>query len=319
MLSQGYIVHLVILLFVLFASLFTLQKETLNYCEPFFLVGSRMLMAGAVLLGYMAIKHRPALAKIRVEHITGVGLLALSNIYLTNIFEIWAIQHMVSSKACLIYSLSPFVSALVAFLVLKETMSRKKIIGMAVGFLGLLPMLFAQSTEELSAGKFMMFTLAELSIVGAVFCSVYGWIMLKKVMRDYDYSPLVANGLSMILGGAFALGHSYFAGENWAPLPITQVQPYIINTIIMCIISNIICYNLYGYLLKRFTATFMSFAGLVTPIFASLFGYLWLGEVISWHFFVSIALFTTGLFIFYREEIAQEKVFALKPAVDAAV
>lgn len=309
--------HLVILLYVLFASLFTLQKETLNYCDPFFLVGSRMLFAGVLLLGYMAFKHRSAFAKIKPAHFTGIALLALSNIYLTNIFEIWAIQHMVSSKACLIYSLSPFVAALVAFLVLKETMSRKKTLGMFVGFLGLLPMLFAQSQEELSAGKFMIFTLAELSIVGAVFCSVYGWIMLKKVMIDYDYSPLVANGLSMVLGGSFALAHSYFAGEAWAPIPVREMQPYIINTIIMCVISNIICYNLYGYLLKRFTATFMSFAGLVTPIFASLFGYIWLSEVITWHFFVSIALFTAGLLIFYREEIAQEKVFQVNQAVDS--
>ena len=45
----------VILLFAMFASLFTLQKETLEYCEPFFLIGSRMLFAGIILL----IKNQP--------------------------------------------------------------------------------------------------------------------------------------------------------------------------------------------------------------------------------------------------------------------
>ncbi len=297
--------HLVILLYVLFASLFTLQKNTLNYCEPFFLVGSRMVFAGIILLGYLLYKNRNVLGSIKAGHIKGIFLLALSNIYLTNIFEIWAIQHMVSSKACLIYSLSPFVSALVAFLVLRETMSRKKTLGMLIGFLGLLPIIFTQTQDEVLGGTFLMFTLAELSIVGAVFCSVYGWIQLKKVMQDYEYTPLLANGLSMTLGGLLALGHSYFAGENWAPVPVSDASSYMLNTLIMCLISNIICYNLYGYLLKRFTATFMSFAGLVTPIFASLFGFLWLQEVITWHFFVSIALFSLGLIIFYREEIAQ--------------
>lgn len=311
--------HLVILLYVLFASLFTLQKDTLNYCEPFFLVGSRMAFAGTLLLSYMAIRHRGSLMKIKLAHWRGIALLAISNIYLTNIFEIWAIQHMVSSKACLIYSLSPFVAALVAFFVLRETLSRKKIMGMLVGFLGLLPILSMQSQTEISSGTFLLFTLAELSIVGAVFCSVYGWIMLKKIMQDYEYSPLVANGLSMILGGTFALAHSYFAGESWAPLPVTSVQPYIVNTLVMCLISNIICYNLYGYLLKRFSATFMSFAGLVTPIFASLFGYIWLQEVISWHFLVSIALFSVGLIVFYREElVSSEKKLDLKPATQAS-
>lgn len=310
--------HLVLLLFVLFASLFTLQKETLNYCEPFFLVGSRMLFAGAVLLAYVLWRHKPVALKIKPSHIKGILLLAISNIYLTNIFEVWAIQHMVSSKACLVYSLSPFVAALVAFIVLKERMSNKKVFGMLIGFLGLLPILFTQTQDELSTGTFLVFTLAELSIVGAVFCSVYGWIMLKKVMQEYKYSPLVANGLSMTVGGVLALIHSYVAGESWAPLPVMQVQPFIINTLIMCVISNLICYNLYGYLLKRFTATFMSFAGLVTPIFASMFGFLWLNELVTWHFYVSIILFTVGLIIFYREEITRAEAFQVKGVADPA-
>lgn len=309
--------HLVVLLYVLFASLFTLQKETLNYCEPFFLVGSRMAFAGLILLGYIALRHKGAALKIRAEHIKGFVLLAVSNIYLTNIFEIWAIQHMVSSKACLVYSLSPFVSALVAFLVLRETLSRKKVIGMLIGFLGLLPIIFTQTQAEITTGKFFMFTLAELSIVGAVFCSVYGWIMLKKVLNN-GYSFLAANGYSMLLGGVLALGHSFIVGEQWSPVPVTNWQPFLTNTLVMCTISNLICYNLYGYLLKRFSATFMSFAGLVTPIFASLFGFLWLNEVVTWHFFVSIILFSVGLILFYREEIAQEKVFATKVVSDVA-
>lgn len=304
--------HLVILLYLLFASLFTLQKDTLSYCEPFFLVGSRMLFAGVVLLAYLLWKDRAALARIKPAHWKGIVLLAASNIYLTNIFEIWAIQHMVSSKACLVYSLSPFVAALVAFVVLREKMSRKKLIGMLIGFLGLLPIVFMQTQEELDTGKFLMFTMAELAIVGAVFCSVYGWIQLKKVMQDYEYSPLMANGLSMCVGGVLALAHSYYAGENWAPLPVTDMQPYLINTLIMCVISNLICYNLYGYLLKRFTATFMSFAGLVTPFFASLFGFIWLQEAITWHFMVSVALFSVGLAVFYREELGQQAGFRIR-------
>lgn len=312
----GACVYLVILLYLLFASLFTLQKDTLNYCEPFFLVGSRMLFAGLVLLGYLMIRYKPKAINFKLKHLSGLVLLALSQIYLTNIFEIWAIEHMVSSKACLLYSLSPFVSALVAFLVLKETLSRKKMLGMLIGFMGLLPIIFAQTQEEISTGTFLIFTMAELAMVGAVFCSVYGWIMLKKVMSDYEYSPLLANGISMTIGGVLALTHSYIAGENWMPIPVTEVQPFVINTLIMCLISNLICYNLYGHLLKRFTATFMSFAGLVTPLFASLFGFIWLHEMITWHFFVSIALFTLGLIIFYREEVERGQVFISKSVTE---
>lgn len=305
--------YLVIILYMLFASLFTIQKDTLNYCEPFFLVGSRMVFAGLLMYLYLFFKQQKF--NFKFEHLKGIGLLAISNIYMTNIFEIWAIKNMASSKACLIYSLSPFISGLVAYLVLNEKLSKKKFVGMLIGFLGLFPVVLTQTQEELSAGSFFIFTFAELSIVGAVFCSVYGWIMLKKVMTDYEYTPLMANSLSMMLGGVLALMHSYFIGEIWNPVPVVDLKPFLVNTMVMCVISNLICYNLYGYLLRKFTATFMSFAGLVTPLFASLFGFVFLGEVVAWHFFISMGFFAFGLWTFYREEIRKKHAFIIKEAV----
>ena len=42
----------IILLFALFASLFTINKTALEYCEPFFLIGSRMTVAGILLVSF---------------------------------------------------------------------------------------------------------------------------------------------------------------------------------------------------------------------------------------------------------------------------
>lgn len=298
--------HLVILLFALFASLFTFQKDTLQYAEPFFLVGSRMLFAGMLLVSYQWLTGRHQI-KLPAKAIKGIVLLGLANIYLTNIFEIWGLSHMVSSKACLLYSLSPFLAALVAFIVLKEKLNPRKWAGMLIGFFGLWPILYTQTGTELSSGQWAIFSLAELSVLGAVLCSVYGWILLKKVLSEHQLSPMTANGYSMTLGGILALCHSYVMGEHWDPVPVMQVSPFVINQLCMCLISNIVCYNLYGFLLKRYSATFMSFAGLVTPLFASLFGWFFLQETVTWHFFASIFLFSFGLVIFYQEEIKQQK------------
>lgn len=126
----------------------------------------------------------------------------------------------------------------------------------------------------------------------------------------------MANGISMVIGGTLALVHSYATGESWSPIPVTDMGPFLQNSLLMCLISNIICYNLYGYLLKRYSATFMSLAGLVTPFFASFFGWYFLGETITWHYFASIAVFSVGLTLFYQEELKKEKLF-VKP--EAAV
>ena len=111
----------------------------------------------------------------------------------------------------------------------------------------------------------------------------------------------------MLCGGFLALTHSFIAGEQWAPIPVNSLEPFLINTIIMCIISNIISYNLYGALLKKFSATFLSFAGLVTPMFTALFAFIFFREVISWHFFSAMLLFAVGLKVFHQEELIHNK------------
>src|SRR5690606_6453958 len=244
----------------------------------------RMLFAGLLLLSYLWLTNRRKF-KLPPEAIKGVILLALASIYLTNIFEIWGLSHMISSKACLLYSLSPFLAALVAFIVLKEKLNPRRWMGMFVGFFGIWPILYTQTGSELNSGQWAIFSLAELSVLGAVLCSVYGWILLKKVLDEHDLSPLTANGYSMTLGGILALIHSYFAGEYWIPVLFMEISSFIVNQLCMCLLSDIVCYNLYGFLLKRYSATFMSFAVLVTPLFASLFGWFFLNETVTWHFF----------------------------------
>lgn len=305
---------LVLLLFALFASLFGLSKETLKFSEPFFLIGSRMTFAGIILLLHQHFFNRKAF-QIKLSHIKPLFLLGFSNIYLTNVCEIWGIQHMVSAKACLIYSLSPFLAAIMAYFVLRETLSRTKWLGLCTGILGLIPIFMIQSPTEKIGGDITFISFAEIALLVAVFCSVWGWILLKKIINELHYTPLMANGISMTLGGTLALLHSYCAGEAWTPIPVTAIGPFIQNSLVMCLISNFICYNLYGYLLKRYSATFMSFSGLTTPFFAAFFSWFFLGEIITWHYFLSIFLFSIGLTIFYQEELKSERIILKsKPA-----
>jgi drug/metabolite transporter (DMT)-like permease len=125
-------------------------------------------------------------------------------------------------------------------------------------------------------------------------------------MKKTDLSPLSASGTSMLVGGLLALMHSLFS-DTWNPLPIQagELGPFMKMTFLIIAISNILCYNLYAFMLKRFTATFLSFIGLLSPIFASLHGWLFLHEPLSWTIFLSTAILLAGLWILYAEELKQ--------------
>jgi len=290
----------VVLLYALFASVFTISKTGLDYTQPLFFVGTRMMLAGVILLAYQYIYHREQF-QFKKETFWRVFRLALFNIYLTNAFEFFGLQHLTSSKTCFIYSLSPFVSALLSYAIFSEKMTFKKWLGLIVGFAGFIPILMNQTASEEQTGHLLFLSWAEISVMAAAVSSVYGWILLSQLVKENGYTPFMANGLSMLLGGAMALSHSLFS-ETWNPAPVTEWMPFMACTAALILVSNLICYNLYGWLLKSYSATFMSFAGFTTPLFTAFFGWLYLSEVVTWPFYVSAAIVFAGLLIFYQQE-----------------
>jgi drug/metabolite transporter (DMT)-like permease len=55
--------------------------------------------------------------------------------------------------------------------------------------------------------------------------------------------------------------------------------------------------------MKHYTATFISFAGFIVPIFAGLIGWGFLNEKITWHFYASCLIILFGLYLFYQDEL----------------
>lgn len=297
---------LVFVLYALFGSVFTLGKAALQYTQPLFLVGSRMMVAGLLLLAYQWIRY-PERFIFRKKDLWMLTALGIINIYLTNAFEFWGLQHLTSFKTCFIYGLSPFLSALFCYFLFKERLTQKKWMGLAIGVIGFIPILLAQSSSEELTGHFFFFSWAELSVMAACVCSVYGWILLGQLIKEQGYSPLMANGISMVIGGGLALIHSVLT-ENWNPSPVTEWIPFAECALALMIISNLMAYNLYGYLLKHYSPTFISFAGFTTPLFAVLFGWLFLGEVATLPFYISAAIVTLGLTLFHQDELKKELV-----------
>lgn len=296
---------LVVGMYATWSSVFTLGKVALQYSPPIFLTGFRMALAGALLLAYLAIAKRSQF-KLEKKQLLSLGLLAFFSIYLTNILEFWGLQYLSAAKTCFLYSLSPFFAALFSYLHFNEKMNKQKWLGLGLGFLGFIPVLSTQSGAEELFNAFSFFSWPTLAIMGAALCSVYGWILLRLVVKDSSVSPLMANGSSMLFGGALAFIHSFFV-DSWNPIPLAteHLAPFLKSTLLMTLISNIICYNLYGLLLKRYTATFLSFVGLLSPIFASLTAWIFLGEPLSWTIFLSTGIVSCGLFIVYQAELKQ--------------
>ena len=148
-----------------------------------------------------------------------------------------------------------------------------------------------------------------LSPFFAAFIIAYLLEPITRKLSSYGISRTLASLISILVGtiilsGIISLLFSYYI-DIWSPSPVpnTMIPTFLQLVILLTIISNIICYNLYGYLLKRYTATILSFFGLLSPIFASFHGYFILGESMSPLIFLSTGIVLIGLKLVYSEEI----------------
>ncbi len=298
-------ISLVVALYAMWSSTFSIGKLALAFSPPVFLTGFRMVLAGALLLGYLAIAKRSSF-KLEKKQWLSLLLLGFFSVYLTNILEFWGLQYLSAAKTSFIYSLSPFFTALFSYIHFQEKMNAKKWLGLSIGFLGFIPVLLTQTGSEELFSVWGFLSWPTLALMGAALCGVYGWIILRLVLKSSEISPFMANGTSMMFGGMIALVHSFFV-DSWNPVPIANGHFYDVFKIILILtgISNIICYNLFGMMLRRYTATFLSFVGLLSPLFASITGWLFLDEPISGIIFLSTGIVSIGLWIVYYAELKQ--------------
>lgn len=302
-------IPLIVLMYAVWSSVFSISKVTLSYSPPLFLTGVRMLLASVLMLGFLALVKKQSF-KLNKTHFISILSLGFFSIYLANTLEFWGQQYLSAAKACFIYSFSPLFSALFSYLHFREKMNRQKWLGFLISAFGFIPVLRMQTGSEDLLTAFSFFSWPTLALIGAALASVYGWVLLRLIIKEQSLSPMMANGSSMLVGGILALGHSAFV-ESWDPTPVAPGggAMFLGGTLLITLISNVICYNFYGALLKRFTATFLSFMGLLSPVFASLYGVVLLKEPLSWTIVLSTGVVSLGVWLVYRAELKQGYIF----------
>lgn len=294
----------VILMYALFGSIFAVGKLGLESAPPYFLTGVRMLIAGLFMISYHAFKSRKSIN----PPITHSGevlwllfLVGVFNVFITNAFEFWGLQYMSAGKTSLIYSLSPFAAALIGTFFGTEILTLKKWVGLSIGIFSFMPMMIGPWLESRAVGQSNLELLAEVSLTISAITAVVGWTFLRKLSVELKVPHLYVNGVSFLIASIISFITS-LAIESWIPFPVYDWTVFSTSVLYIVLIHNIICYSIYAESLKRFSVTFMAFVGLSNPIFAALFGWIFLGEGVGTAFWIAFIGVTAGLFLFYRDE-----------------
>jgi drug/metabolite transporter (DMT)-like permease len=291
---------------------FTMSKGVLDYANPVWFTTIRMLVAGVLLIGYHVLVQKRSW-KIRSQDIFKFIVFGFFHIYCAYIFEFWALETVSAAKDALFFNMTPFITALISLFMLGERLSLKQWGGLALGFVGFLPLLMAQApAESMVAGGSSFISWPEIYLLIAVTGGSIGWILLQKLIKDHAYEPIFANGVAMVIGGLGALVTALLTEPGIIRLrpdmPWCSEIPYIAwYLFVLIMLTNVICYSLYGWLLKTYSATFMALACATVPIFTALFDWLLFGLTVTWHFVATVVIVFIGLAIFYADEMKKDR------------
>ena len=290
---------LVVGLYLLFAANLILRKIILNYSQPIFFQGIRLTVAGIFLLGYLLIFRRNWLRFSRKD-IPLFFQASLFFAYLSYLLAVVTLDDFSSARFAFMFNLAPFITAIISYYYLGQKLSKKEMTSLLIGFVGFLPLVFVGETHGLNSANF--FSLSGLQLFISMIAYSYGWIIVSELVSRRGYSALLVTGIAFFSGGIATLLTS-FIFENWfKEAPVWDIMKFTTYLIGIMFISEVLGSNLYAILLRRYSATFLAFAGFLYPLFSALLAWIVFSEKITINFFISATIVSLALYIFYLSE-----------------
>jgi len=269
---------------------FVASEFALQGFSPFSLVALRLCI-GALLLVPLAYALRSPLPGLRAPtdrrvwlHILGLAL--LSNVLPFNLLT-WAQTHVTAGFAGVSMAAMPlFVLPLAHFFVPGERMTRRRLTGFAIGFLGVAilfgPAAFA-SSQDPQEGT------ARLACLLAAFCYACGSI----VTRRSPPAPMAAFSAGSLLIAAVVLAPLALAFDD--PLSLSPGPRDWSAALFLGVVPTAGAALLLVSLIRRAGPPFLSMVNYMVPVWAAIFGVLLLGEEVSWTFGVALGLILLGV------------------------
>jgi drug/metabolite transporter (DMT)-like permease len=269
---------------------------------PMFFAGIRFFFAGSLVLIFAWIKGLQfPKTFIEVRKISTVGILLL---FLCNGSMVWAEQEVSSSIASILAAIVPLFMALIEFIIWGKKIKIKGLVGLLLGFVGVIVLIVSPSNMEKSNLAYIMLVLF------ATFMWSVGSIYSQSVKTSAN--TITAIGIQMLSASFLLLFTSLAIGE-FSKIHIGFKG--IASTIYLIIFGSLIGYSCYIYILKKWPAEKAGTYAYINPMVAVLLGALVLNEPITTKTIISILIILGGVFLVQTSK-SSSKIFELDENIE---
>jgi drug/metabolite transporter (DMT)-like permease len=271
---------------VLWGSGFLLIKIALEGMSPIQIVLGRLLAAAVVMLVVVAYRREALPRRLTPwAHLTVMAI--VTNIAPYFLFA-WAEQHINSGLAGVLNATTPLFTLVFAVSTHTERLTTTRMVGLAVGFLGVVVLAAPWHDGEIGSS---LFGVGASLLASASYAASY--VYARRFLSARQFSPLVLSTGQMV-AGAVLLGA---LAPGVALQPMTLTTSVVTSVVVLGVLGTGIAYVLNYRLIADEGATAASTVTYLLPIVAVLLGLAVLGEPVGWNLAVGalIVLFSVAL------------------------
>lgn len=258
------------LLCIIWSSTWLMIKVGLEGAPPMLGAGLRFIIASLLIFVILRIKKIP-LPRTRRFYLLSV-FLGFWQMGIPYALVYWGEQYISSGLTAVLFSIMPLGVAILARLLLGNPLTLRKITGIIVGMIGV-AVIFADSLEYSGTQAAM----GILAIIGSAFLASLSSVVIKKYSRDHH--PLAAIFLPITIG-ALLLTAAGLTLEQHQFLTLDRLTVFTI--FYLAILGTVGAFSLYFWIIKHIDVTLLSYQTFIIPVLACIFGWIILGETITY-------------------------------------
>ena len=287
-----YVVLAFALLVLFWGSAFSVVEVGLEYAPPMLFAGLRTLMGGlAILIVAVVWGESPHLGRDWPIFL----VLAAFNVAFFFGFQTLAIENLPSGTAAVLEYLQPMLVGLLAWMILGESLSLGKVVGLIVGFSGIV---------AVSAGSF----LGNISAAGVAFGagSAFSWALGTVYFKRYEarISTMWAVALPFVVGGVVLTLFS-FATESWSE--VSPTNTLFASLSYVSLVEIALAWLIWFGLIRAGEASRVAVYVFFVLLVGIVIGAIFLDERLTLSLLIGSALIVSGIYTVNRSATGKDK------------
>lgn len=261
-------------------------KVVVRDVEPFTLTLVRSLISAAAMGLILVVRGK--MPRIRREDYRLVFGLSFLAIPINQFLFLLGIRYTIASNAALLYATTPIVVLLLSRIFLDEPLTRRKVLGVALGFTGVTIVVFERGVSA-SMEYLMGNLIISVAVLAWALYTVYGRRMIVK------YGAIEASSVTLIVGTilfipigcvqAILFPYATLTTANWMQI------------LYLGIVTSVFAYLLWYYALGRIEAGKVALFANLQPILTTVLAVVLLGQGVSAAFLIGGTIAIAGVIV----------------------